>query len=186
MHTFENTILEGKKHLHFIGIGGSGMFPLVQILSAKGFFITGSDNNETDTLQAVRRMGITVHLGHAAQNIQGADLIIYTAAIMPDNVELVAAKQQGIPTAERSVILGLLTRSFANSICISGTHGKTTTTAMLTHILLDHQLDPTAVIGGKLSDIGGNGHAGSSDTMVCEACEFVDTFLKLKSDVSVI
>lgn len=179
-------ILKGKKHIHFIGIGGSGMFPIVQILHAEGYNITGSDNNETDTLELVRKLSIPVMLGQRAENIKGADLIVYTAAIMADNEELIAAKSSGVCVVERSIMLGFITSRYKNAICVSGTHGKTTTTSMLTQILFDAGLDPTAVIGGKLPAIGGNGRAGKSDLMVCEACEFVDTFLKLSPDTSII
>ncbi|MBQ4051620.1 MAG: UDP-N-acetylmuramate--L-alanine ligase [Oscillospiraceae bacterium] len=186
MKGLEHMYLENKKHLHFIGIGGSGMYPMAQILHGEGYYITGSDNNETDTLQKVREMGIPVTLGQKAENIEGADLIIYTAAIMADNPELIAARESGIPTVERSIILGEITARYENALCVSGTHGKTTTTSMLTQILFDADLDPTCVIGGKLAAIGGSGRAGKSDRMVCESCEFVDTFLKLYPDVAVI
>lgn len=178
--------LIGKKHIHFIGIGGSGMYPLAQILHSKGYFLTGSDNNETETLDLVRKMGITVFLVQRAENIQGADLIVYTAAIMEDNPELVAAKKSGVTTIERSYLLGLITRKYSNSICVSGTHGKTTTTSMITQIFLAENIDISAVIGGKLKAIGGSGIAGSSDTLVCEACEFLDHFLNLSVDVAVV
>lgn len=178
--------LIGKKHIHFIGIGGSGMYPLAQILHSKGYFLTGSDNNETETLDLVRKMGISVFLGQRAENIQGADLIVYTAAIMEDNPELVAAKKSGVTTIERSYLLGLITRKYPNSICISGTHGKTTTTSMITQIFLAENIDISAVIGGKLKAIGGSGIAGNSDTLVCEACEFLDHFLNLSVDVAVV
>lgn len=178
--------LENKRHIHFIGIGGSGMFPLAQILHAKGYYLTGSDNNETDTLQMVREMGIPVTLGQRAENIQGADLIVHTAAIMADNPELIAARASGVPTIERSVLLGEITAHYSSAVCISGTHGKTTTTSMTTQILLDAGIDPTCVIGGKLPAIHGSGRVGKSPVMVCEACEFVDTFLKLYPDIAVI
>ena len=178
--------LENKRHIHFIGIGGSGMFPLAQILHAKGYCLTGSDNNETDTLQMVREMGIPVTLGQKAENIEGADLIVHTAAIMPDNPELIAARESGVPTIERSVLLGEITAHYSDAVCISGTHGKTTTTSMTTQILLDAGIDPTCVIGGKLPAIHGSGRVGKSPVMVCEACEFVDTFLKLYPDIAVI
>ncbi len=178
--------LENKKHLHFIGIGGSGMYPMAQILHSEGFYITGSDNNETDTLQRVREMGIPVALGQKAENIAGADLVVYSAAIMDDNPELVAAKASGVPTVERSVILGEITARYSDVLGVSGTHGKTTTSAMLTQILLDAGLDPSCVIGGKLAAIGGSGRVGQSQRMVCESCEFVDTFLKLSPDVAII
>lgn len=182
----ENSILDGKKHIHFIGIGGSGMYPLAQILHAQGYYLTGSDNNPTDTLEKVKEMGIPVFLGQRSENIQGADLIVHTAAIMSDNPELIAAKASGVPVLERSELLGVLSTYFKNAICVSGTHGKTTTSAMLTQIMLDADTDPTAVIGGKLKSIDGSGRIGKSEHMVCEACEFVDTFLKLSPDIALI
>lgn len=175
-----------KKHIHFIGIGGSGMYPLAQILHAQGYYLTGSDNNETETLDCVRKMGIPVMLGQRAENIEGADLIVHTAAIMADNPELIAAKASGVPVMERSELLGIVTKAYENAICVSGTHGKTTTTSMITQILYTAGVDLSAFIGGKLPCIGGSGRAGESDILVCEACEFVDTFLKLYPDISVI
>lgn len=180
-------VLDGKKHIHFIGIGGSGMYPLAQILHSKGYHLTGSDNNETETLQAVRNMGIEVcPLGQRAENIEGADLIVHTAAIMDDNPELIAARASGVPVLERSELLGIVTSWYDNAVCVSGTHGKTTTSAMLTQIFVDSGVDISAVIGGKLAAINGSGISGTSDIMVCESCEFRDTFLKLSPDVSVI
>ncbi|MGN1481980.1 UDP-N-acetylmuramate--L-alanine ligase [Porcipelethomonas sp.] len=181
-----NDILNGKKHIHFIGIGGSGMYPLAQILHSQGYFLTGSDNNETETLEAVRKMGIPVFMGQRAENIEGADLIVHTAAIMADNPELIAAKASGVPVLERSELLGIVTSWYSNAICVSGTHGKTTTTSMITQILYTADIDLSAFIGGKLPCIGGSGRAGKSDIMVCESCEFVDTFLKLYPDIAVI
>ena len=110
--------LTGKKHIHFIGIGGSGMYPLAQILHSQGFYLTGSDNNETETVELVRRMGISVSIGQRAENIEGADLIVYTAAIMDDNPELIAARQSGVTTIERATLLGLITSRYSNSICV--------------------------------------------------------------------
>ena len=162
------------------------MCPLVEILHSKGYEISGSDNNESDTLNRVRSLGIPVFLGQRAQNIEGAQMIVYTAALLPDNPELCAAKESGIPTFERKELLGAITRMFDNCICVCGTHGKTTVTAMLTQIFLQSGADPTAVIGGKLPLTGTNGIAGGSQNMLCEACEFVDTFLSLSPDVSVI
>ncbi len=182
----DENILAGRRHIHFIGIGGSGMYPLAQILHEKGYYLTGSDNNETETLEAVRKMGIPVVLGQRAENIEGADLIVHTAAIMEDNPELAAARASGVPVIERKELLGLVTTWYSNAICISGTHGKTTTTAMTAQILHEWGNDFGCVIGGKLPAIGGSGRAGSSDIMVCESCEFVDTFLKLSPDIAVI
>lgn len=178
--------LDEKKHIHMIGIGGSGMYPLAQILHEKGYYLTGSDNNETETLQAVRDMGIPVYLGQRAENIEGADLIVHTAAIMADNPELIAAKASGVPVLERSELLGIVTSWYDNAICVSGTHGKTTTTSMVTQILYTAGIDLSAFIGGKLPCIHGSGRSGTSDIMTCEACEFVDTFLKLSPDIAVL
>ena len=186
MTTFDSDILNNKKHIHFIGIGGSGMFPLAQILHSKGFYLTGSDINESDIISLVRELGIKVYMKHDKENIKGADLIIYSAAIMKDNPEILAAKENGVPLLERSELLGIVTQQFDNCICVCGTHGKTTTTSMITHILFESGFDPSAVIGGKLKTIGGYGRVGRSDIMICEACEFVDTFLKLSPDVTVI
>ena len=186
MINLDKSVLDGKKHIHFIGIGGSGMYPLAQILHSRGYFLTGSDNNETETLQAVRDMGITVFMGQRAENIAGADLIVYSAAIMEDNPELVAAKASGAVCMERSELLGLVTSWYSKAVCISGTHGKTTTSALLTTIYLEEGVDISCVIGGKLKSIGGSGRVGKSDVMVCESCEYVNTFLKLYPNIAVI
>lgn len=179
-------LLKTVKKIHFIGIGGSGMCPIVEIMHKEGYEITGSDNNESDTLARVRSLGIPVTLGQRAENINGAELVIYTAAILPDNPELCAALESGIPTFERAAVLGAITRLYSNCIAVSGTHGKTTTTSMITQILVTAGLKPTAVIGGKLPLINANGIVGTSDTMICEACEFKAHFLELSPAVSII
>lgn len=179
-------LLKTVRRIHFIGIGGSGMCPIVEILHQEGYSISGSDNNESDTLTRVRNLGIPVTLGQRAENIGDAEMIIYTAAILPDNPELRAAVESGIPTFERAVILGAITRLYPRCAAIAGTHGKTTTSAMLTQILLAAGIDPTAVIGGKLPKIQASGRVGKSDIMVCEACEFKAHFLELSPAVSVI
>lgn len=162
------------------------MYPLAQILHSQGFFLTGSDNNETETLDAVRKMGIPVFIGQRAENIEGADLIVHTAAIMEDNPELMAARQSGIPVLERADLLGIVTSWYDNAVCVTGTHGKTTVTSMITQIFFTAGIDLSAYIGGKLPCIGGSGLAGKSDILVCESCEFEDHFLKLSPDISVI
>ena len=179
-------LLDNIKHIHFIGIGGSGMCPLAEILHSEGFELSGSDANEGETLDRIRSYGIPVHMGHRAENIDGAELIVYTAAVKPDNPELVAAKEKGILAIERSVMLGIVTRRYNRSIAVAGTHGKTTTTAMLSQTLIGSGFDPSAIIGGKLPFIGGNSYVGQSDIIVCEACEYVDTFLELNPYISVI
>ena len=183
---FDEARLKNAKHIHFIGIGGSGMFPLVQILHDWGYRITGSDNNDGSIVRAEQEMGIPVHLKQCPENLEGADFIVYTAAILEDNPELVAARASGKPLIERAELLGWLSRQYRDCICVCGTHGKTTTTAMLTQMLVGARLDPTAVIGGKLAAIGGYGRVGKSQLMACEACEFQDHFLKLSPSVAVL
>ena len=182
----EDKIIDQVKHIHMIGIGGSGMCPLAEILHSKGYILTGSDNNESDPLKRIKALGIKVFMGHSPENIKSAELIVYSAAISKDNPELKAAKENNIPTMERSHLLGALTRRYDNVIGVCGTHGKTTVSSMITHILILNKQEPTAVIGGKLPLINSNGIAGKSETMVCESCEFVDTFLQLSPDVSVL
>ena len=181
-----NDILSRVKRVHFIGIGGSGMCPIAEILLSKGYELTGSDRSESDTLDRVRGYGIPVFTEHKPENVDGAELVVYSAAVPKDNPELVAAREKGIPAIERSVMLGLVTKRYPRSVAVSGTHGKTTTTALLTQTLLMGGADPSAIIGGKLPYIGGNGRAGASDTIVCEACEYVDTFLQLHPYLSII
>jgi len=187
MKDIDTALKEGKR-VHFMGIGGAGMCPLAEILLKRGYSVTGSDNNESDNLARMRSLGVPVMMGQTAQNLADAkpDLMVYTAALLPDNPELVAAQCSGIPLFERAALLGALTRGYENCICVSGTHGKTTVTAMIAHILLESGLDPSAVIGGKLPLTQTNGIAGGSETMVVEACEFKDTYLSLSPDVAVI
>ncbi len=182
----EDKIIENVKHIHMVGIGGSGMCPLAEILNGKGYILTGSDNNESEPLKRIKDLGIKVFMGHSAENIKDAELVIYSAAISKDNPEILEAERLKIPTMERSVLLGALTRHFDNVIGVCGTHGKTTVTSMITQILLINKMEPTAVIGGRLPLINSNGISGSSETFVCEACEFVDTFLQMSPDIAVL
>lgn len=179
-------LLNEIKRIHFIGIGGSGMCPIAEILMSEGFEISGSDMNEGETLDKMKGYGIPVYMGHAAENIKGAELVVYSAAVKETNPERMAAAEQGIPCIERSVMLGVVTRRYKRSIAVSGTHGKTSTTAMISQILIGSGFSPSAIIGGKLPFIGGNSYIGESDIIVCEACEYVDTFLELNPFISVI
>ena len=181
-----DALLARVKRIHFIGIGGAGMCPLAEILHQKGYQLSGSDNNESDTLARIRSLGIPVVLGQKAENIGDAEMVVYTAALLPDNPELCAAKAMGVPTFERSKLFGAVTRKFGNCIGVCGTHGKTTTTSMLTQMVLGAGIDASAVIGGRLPLIGANGRTGTADLLVCEACEYKDTFLDLSPSVAVI
>ncbi len=186
MSNFNSTLLENAHRLHFIGIGGSGMFPLVQILAARGYTITGSDVNEGSIIDTERSMGIEVFMGHKAENVTHADLIVYSAAISPSNPELQEAARLGIPAVERSVLLGYITRLYPNSICIAGTHGKTSASAMMTQVFEMAGKDPAAVIGGKLPLINGYGKNGTGREIIVESCEYARTFLHLAPAISVL
>lgn len=179
MNKFNCKLLHGKHHLHFVGIGGSGMFPLVQLLHEAGFHISGSDAGTGDIVNRERAMGISVASLHRAENVHGADLVIYSAAIDPQNPELTQAKALGIACVERSVLLGAVAAAYPHAVCIAGTHGKTTTTAMTTQIMLSHKADTAAVIGGKLPLIDAYGRFGRGDAIIVEACEYHNTFLEL-------
>ncbi len=183
---FDSALLHGVKTVHFIGCGGSGTYPLIQILHSRGIAITGSDVEETHNTEAERALGVTVHIGHDAANLGNPDLVVYSAAIHDDNPELKSARERGIKAVERSVLLGYVSRAYTQSVGVAGTHGKTTTTGMITTMLELAGKDPAAVIGGKLPLIGGYGKAGSGSSVVIEACEYHETFLHLTSAVGVI
>ncbi|MCL2856314.1 MAG: UDP-N-acetylmuramate--L-alanine ligase [Oscillospiraceae bacterium] len=181
-----DTLAQNPCRVHFIGVGGAGIFPLVQIFAAQGHTLQGSDNNPGDTTQAEELMGVKVFIGHRAEQVAGAELVIYSAAIPKDNPELLAAGELGIPVFERAQVLGWLSKQYPLCIGVAGSHGKTSATAMLSQILVGAGLDPTCVIGGKLPLIGGGGRAGSGPLMAVEACEYKDTFLSLSCSVSII
>ena len=183
---FDPKLLDGVQTVHFIGCGGSGTYPLIQILHSQGYAITGSDVEETKNTEAERALGVRVFIGHDAANVGNAQLVVYSAAIHDDNPELQAARARGIKAVERSVLLGYISRSHPQSVGVAGTHGKTTTTGMITTMLELAGKDPAAVIGGKLPLIGGYGKAGSGQSVVIEACEYHETFLHLTSAVGVI
>ena len=185
-NSYDPKLLDGVKRIHCIGCGGSGMFPLIQILHARGYALTGSDVEETKITQAERAMGMTVTLGHDAANLGDAQLVVYSAAIHDVNPELQAAHAHGIRTVERAALLGYVSRLYPHSVGVAGTHGKTTTTGMIVTMLELAGKDPAAVIGGKLPLIGGYGKVGGGDSIVVEACEYSETFLYLTSYLGII
>ena len=185
-NSYDPKLLDGVKRIHCIGCGGSGMFPLIQILHARGYALTGSDVEETKITQAERAMGMTVTLGHDAANLGDAQLVVYSAAIHDVNPELQAAHAHGIRTVERAALLGYVSRLYPHSVGVAGTHGKTTTTGMIVTMLELAGKDPAAVIGGKLPLIGGYDKVGGGDSIVVEACEYSETFLYLTSYLGII
>ena len=174
------------KHIHLIGIGGVSMRPLGLVLRGMGMTVTGSDMNSSVSTDELIAKGIEVHIGHNARNIEGADCIIRTAAAHNDNPEIAAARAQGIPVFERAQAWGVIMREYKNAICISGTHGKTTTTAMVTHIFIEAQRDPTVMLGGYLPLLKAGHRVGSGDTIIMESCEYCDSFLNFYPTVAVI
>ncbi len=178
--------LSDCKQIHCIGIGGVGLSAIAAILLARGYKVTGSDMRESDMTERLMKEGADIFLGHRAKNVEGADLVVYSAAVSSDNPEIVRAKELGIATASRAEILGLLMREYENSIAVSGTHGKTTTTSMVSLILKNAQKDPTILVGGNLPEIGGNVRVGHSPHFITEACEYMDSFLSLKPKIEII
>ena len=174
------------RRAHLAGIGGVSMSPLAEVLHKMGMVITGSDMHESATVEHLRSLGIPVAIGHRAENIQGAELVIRTAAIHDENPEIAAARAQGIPVFERAQAWGSIMRGYKNALCISGTHGKTTTTSMCTHIIMAAQLDPTVMIGGTLPLLGSGYRVGHGDTIILESCEYCNSFLSFFPTVAVI
>ena len=171
---------------HLVGIGGVSMSPLAEVLHKMGIKITGSDMNDSATVEHLRSLGIPVAIGHRAENVQGADLIIRTAAVHDNNPEIAQAHAQGIPVFERAQAWGSIMRGYKNALCISGTHGKTTTTSMCTHIIMAAQMDPTVMIGGTLPLLGSGYRVGHGDTIILESCEYCNSFLSFFPTVAVI
>lgn len=179
-------LLKEIKRIHFIGIGGSGMCPIAEILHSWGYEISGSDNNDGDNITKLRELGMNVILGQKPENLKGAELIVYTDAILKDNPELVAAQNGSVPCVERAEVFGAITRMYADCFAVCGTHGKTTVTSMLSQILIQADKDPTCLIGGRLPLIESHGRAGKSDIFVCEACEYKDHYHKLSPDTTIL
>jgi len=188
LNLVDSNILEWDKikKVHLIGIGGSSMSGLAQILLNLGYTVSGSDLNDTEIVRSLQDMGIRINLFHSEINIRDCDLVVYTAAVRQDNPELIAARRMNIPVIERSVLLGELTKQFSCSIAVSGTHGKTTTTSMISMIMIEAKTDPSIHIGGILKEIGGSTRVGKSKYFITEACEYVESFLQLKPFLAVV
>ena len=177
--------LKKYKKIHMIGIGGVSMSGIAEILINFGFQVTGSNNVESDATKKLEKSGIKVFIGHNAQNIIDPDVVVYSAAIKQDNIEIVTAKEKNIPIIERADFLGELTRCYKDTITIAGTHGKSTTTSMVALCFLEALKDPSIQVGADIQNINGNYKVGNSEYFIIEACEYVESFLKFspKSEI---
>jgi len=171
---------------HLVGIGGVSMSPLAEALVVAGLSITGSDIAESETVTRLRGMGIPIAIGHRAENIGDAQFIVRTAAARDDNPEIIAARAAGIPVFERAQAWGFIMQGYENALCIAGTHGKTTTTSMATHILLAADADPTVMIGGTLPKLHAGHRIGKGKVIVLESCEYYNSFHSFFPTVAVI
>ena len=184
---FENYMSPGRRG-HLVGIGGVSMSSLAEVLSGMGLNITGSDNNEANpNVTTLRQKGIEVRIGHHAENITpDVEFVVRTAAVHDDNPEIVRAHELGLPVFERTQAWGAISKDYSNALCISGTHGKTTTTSMCTHILMAAEKDPTVMIGGTLPLLKAGHRVGHGNTIIMEACEYYNSFLSFHPTVAVI
>ena len=173
------------KRIHFVGIGGSGMSGIAEVLANLGYIVSGSDLSESPAVRRLRQMGIRIQIGHAAANVENVDAVVVSTAVRPDNPEVVEALARRIPVIPRAEMLAELMR-LRFGIAVAGAHGKTSTTSMIALVLEQAGLDPTAVIGGRLSAFGSNARLGRGEYMVVEADESDRSFLKLSPSIAVI
>jgi UDP-N-acetylmuramate--alanine ligase len=186
MADFENYMSPGRRG-HLIGIGGVSMSSLAEVLLDMGLVISGSDSMESQNVRNLRELGIHIAIGHSAENItDDIEFVVRTAAVHDDNPEIVAAREKDIPVFERTQAWGTISRDYDNAICISGTHGKTTTTSMCTHICMAAEKDPTVMIGGTLPLLNAGHRIGHGNTIIMEACEYYNSFLSFYPTVAVV
>ncbi len=186
MNDFQIKNLKPGSHIHMIGIGGISMSAIAHMLLYFGYTVSGSDRTKTNLTDKLEALGVKIFEGQKPKNIETPDLVCYTAAIAKNDPELLCAKEKGIPCLERAQLLGQLMTLYRHPIAVAGTHGKTTTTSMLALILMAAELDPTILVGGELPQINGNYKIGTKDYLVCEACEYVESFLNFKPFLSII
>jgi len=181
-----NLNIDRNKKVHFIGIGGISMSGLAAILLRKGFKVSGSDAKESKITDKLKANGAEIYIGHKRENLKNVDLVVYTAAIPSDNPEIIEAKEKNIELMNRAEFLGYIMKGHKFNVAVSGTHGKTTCTSMLSHVTLKNNLDPTILVGGELDIIGGNFRIGDSEYFITEACEYKESFLKFFPYVGII
>lgn len=175
-----------NKHIHLIGIGGISMSAIAEVLLKHGFKVSGSDMNDSKILNKLRNKGAEIFIGHNKDNVKNPDLIVYTAAVKENNPERIAAKELNIPEIDRAEMLGIIMKNYNKAIAVAGSHGKTTTTSLISLIMEYSDLDPTILVGGELDEIGGNIKIGESDHFITEACEYVESFLKFFPFIGII
>lgn len=173
------------QHIHLIGVGGAGMSAIARVLLRQGFYVTGSDRSSSETLDALRREGAHIYHGHDATYVNGAEMVVATSAVPDSHIEILSAQAQAIPVYRRSDFITKLTKGY-KTIAVSGTHGKTTTTSMVTHILLQTGRDPSYIVGGIMGNTGTNAGVGDSDLFVIEADEYDNMFHGLRPQIQVL
>lgn len=178
--------LQPGKRVHLVGIGGVSMCPLAEVLRGMGLRVQGSDMSDGPSVQRLKSLGIPVSQGHSAENLGDCDFVVRTAAVHDSNPEIAGAVARGIPVYERAQAWGAIMRRYPNALCVSGTHGKTTTTSMCTHIFMAAEKDPTVMIGGTLPLLGSGYRVGQGDTIILESCEYCNSFLFFYPTVAVI
>ena len=178
--------LKKYKNIHMIGIGGVSMSGIAAILKNWGFNVTGSDMFDSETVEELKNNGISVTIGHNLEDVSNSDVVVYSAAIKNDDPEMLEAHRLNIPTIERADFLGEITRCYQDTICISGTHGKTTTTSMVSIAFIEALKDPSIQVGAYLNSIKGNYLVGNSEHFIIEACEYVESFLKFSPKAEII
>ena len=184
-HPIRDYIVPGKR-AHLVGIGGVSMCPLAEVLKGMGLEVQGSDMTDSDTVKHLRSLGIPVAIGHSAENLGECDFVVRTAAVHDGNPEIAGAIARKIPVYERAQAWGAIMRRYPNALCVAGTHGKTTTTSMCTHIFMAAEKDPTVMIGGTLPLLGSGYRVGQGDTIILESCEYCNSFLSFYPTVAVI
>lgn len=182
-----NKFINKFEYIFFIGIGGIGMSGLAELMIDQGCRVAGSDNNSSHITKKLEKLGAKIYKGHDEKNIgEDIDLVVYTSAISDDNPELVKAKKLNLNIMDRAEFLGLIMKYYTHSICVSGTHGKTTTTGMLSSVLLETNLEPTIFLGGEMASLGGNFKLGSNNLLLTEACEYKRNFLKFNPTMEIV
>jgi UDP-N-acetylmuramate--alanine ligase len=179
------SVFKKIRQLHFVGIGGIGMSGIAEVLHNLGYLVTGSDSRESETTRRLSALGVRVAVGHRAENVEGADVVVRSSAVAQENVEVAAARQRLIPVVQRAEMLAELMR-MKYGVAVAGTHGKTTTTSLVATVLARGGLDPTMVIGGRLNALGSNAKLGRGDFLVAEADESDGSFLKLSPTIAVV